>query len=77
MIVDKLENAGLYAGISEKIAKALDVLKDKGLAQKEDGRYDIDGDEMYYLVLRYQSKHVKEEKLKFEAHKNISMFSLF
>ena len=67
MIVDKIENAHLYADVSGNIAKALEILKDKSLAEKENGRYDVDGDELYYIVQRYQSRTIEESK--FEAHK--------
>jgi len=68
MIVDKIENAHLYATLSERIAKGLELIKDPALAQKEDGKYEVDGDNIFYLIQRYTTKD-KEEML-FEAHKN-------
>jgi len=68
MIVDKIENAGLYTGLSESIAKGLKIIQDKNLFEKEDGKYEIDGDNLFVLVQRYTTKD-KEEML-FEAHKN-------
>ena len=68
MIFDKLENAHLYAGLSEGIAKALEMLKDSSLSEKADGRYDVDGDKLYYMVLRYTTKPVEQGRL--EAHKD-------
>jgi len=68
MIVDKLENACAYKSISARMAKAFEILKDESLINKEDGRYDIDGDNIYYMVQRYQTMPVAEGKL--EAHKN-------
>jgi len=67
MIVDKLENANLYTGISEKIASALEILKDPAIADKADGRYDIDGDNLYYMVQRYAAGPIKDGRV--EAHK--------
>jgi len=67
MIIDKLENADLYAGLSAKIKRGLEVLKDKKLSAKKDGRYEVDGDELYYMVQRYPTKPIKEGRL--EAHK--------
>lgn len=67
MVIDKLENAYLYAGLSAKIEKGLEVLKDKKLSTKKDGRYDINGDNLYYIIQRYTTKPIKEGRL--EAHK--------
>jgi YhcH/YjgK/YiaL family protein len=67
MIVDKLENANLYAGISDKINAALEILKDPAVADKADGRYDVDGDNLYYMVQRYSTAPIEEGKI--EAHK--------
>jgi len=67
MIVDKIENADAYAKLSEAIAKALEILRDRELIEKDDGRYDVDGDNLYYLVQRYTTKPVEQCKL--EAHK--------
>ena len=68
MIIDKRENAKLYTGLSESIAKGLEIIQDKSLFEKEDGKYEIDGDNLFILVQRYTTKD-KEEML-FEAHKN-------
>lgn len=67
MVVDKLENAYLYAGLSAKIKRGLEVLKGEKLSAKKDGRYRVDGDELYYIVQRYTTKPLKEGRL--EAHK--------
>lgn len=67
MVVDKLENANLYAGLSVKIKRGLEVLKGEKLSAKKDGRYEIDGDELYYMVQHYTTKPIKEGRL--EAHK--------
>ncbi len=67
MIVDNIENGRLYAGVSKRVAKALEVLKDTDFSNKTDGRYDIDGDNIYYLVQRYTTKPIEQGRL--EAHK--------
>ena len=67
MVVDKLENAYLYAGLSAKIKKGLEVLKEEKLSTKKDGRYEVDGDELYYIIQRYATKPIKAGKL--EAHR--------
>ena len=68
MIVDKIENAGLYKGLSERIAKGLELLKDASIAAQENGKYEVDGDNLFYMIQRYPTKN-KEDSL-FEAHKN-------
>lgn len=67
MVIDKLEKADLYAGLSEKIKKGLEILKDEKLSAKKDGRYEIDGDNIYCLIQRYTTKPVEEGRL--EAHR--------
>jgi YhcH/YjgK/YiaL family protein len=68
MVVDKIENAGLYKGLSEGIAKGLELIKDAGIAAQEDGRYEVDGDNLFYMIQRYPTRN-KQDML-FEAHKD-------
>ncbi len=68
MIADKIENAHLYAPLSPAIAKGLELLKDPTLAEKEDGKYELDGDNMFYMIQRYPTKNKADAR--FEAHKN-------
>jgi YhcH/YjgK/YiaL family protein len=67
MIADKLENAGLYSAIDHRLAKGLELLKDNSLSRRADGRYDLDGDAIYYIVQRYATKPPEEGRL--EAHR--------
>lgn len=66
MIFDTIENCELYKDVSPAIGKALEALKTFDLEGK-DGRYDIDGENIFFIVQRYKSRP-KQEKL--EAHKN-------
>ncbi len=66
MIVDKIENIATYAGLSRGIVKALELLRDGNLAQKVDGRYEVEGKDLFYMVSSYTSKPVDE--CKFETH---------
>lgn len=66
MILDKLENAAMYAGISENLKKGLEFLKNTELSNLEIGRYEIDGKEVFALVSEYDSK--KHEDCRLEAH---------
>lgn len=66
MIADRIDNIAACAGLSTRIVKALELLRDGNLDQKADGRYDVDGKELFYLVSHYTSKPVEE--CKFETH---------
>lgn len=67
MIIDKLNNASLYYGISERIAKALKYLQNNDLSEFQNGRYDIDSDNIFVLVQDYNTKPLSEGK--YEAHR--------
>ncbi|MFC1677415.1 YhcH/YjgK/YiaL family protein [Planctomycetota bacterium] len=67
MIVDRIENAYLYEGVSGAIAKALQALKEQDLTELADGRHDIDGDNIFLLSQRYETKPFEQGKL--EAHR--------
>lgn len=68
MIIDKLENAQFYYGFGEKFQKAFEFLKETNLKDMENGRYEIDGDEIYVALQDYNTK--PESEGKFEAHKD-------
>jgi biofilm protein TabA len=67
MIVDRLENAELYEAVYSKLTRGLELLNDKSLAQKPDGRYQAEGDEIYYIVQRYATRPADQGRL--EAHR--------
>ena len=67
MILDTIDNTRLYLGLHAGFAKAFEILKDKTLAQKEDGKYLVDGEKIYYTIQRYTTKPLNEGKL--EAHR--------
>jgi biofilm protein TabA len=66
MIVDKIENIETYADLSKGVVKALRLLKNGQLAQQEDGRYEVDGDDLFYTVSSYTSKPIDE--CRFQTH---------
>lgn len=51
MIIDSLKNAHKYYSYSPGVKQALEFLQTVDLSKTEPGRYDIDGDNLYYLVL--------------------------
>jgi YhcH/YjgK/YiaL family protein len=68
VIVDKIENAELYKALSDRIAKGLELIQDASIAAQESGKYEVDGEDLFYMIQRYPSKD-KADAL-FEAHKN-------
>jgi biofilm protein TabA len=67
MILDTIDNTRLYVGLHARFAKALEILRDKTLSQKEDGKYAVDGENIYYTIQHYTTKPLNEGKL--EAHR--------
>ena len=67
MIIDKLTNSQLYSGLGERIDKAFAYLKETDFSNKELGKYDINGENIFALVNEYNTKDESEGKL--EAHK--------
>jgi len=67
MILDIIENAHLYYNISKNVARCVKILNDKNILNQPDGKYEIDGEKLYYLVVRYTTKPVYAGEL--EAHR--------
>lgn len=66
MIFGRKEDLNLYRGISENLAKGIDFLLNFD-ASKPEGKYEIDGDKVYALVMSGKTK-LPEEPI-FEAHR--------
>lgn len=66
MICDKLDHLETYTAISERLAKGLRLLKETDFSSMEPGRYEVDGNELYFMVQSYQSKEKNDTP---EAHK--------
>ena len=65
MIKDKLVNSDSYYGISENLKKGFEWLKNNKLDSIDDGRYLIDGENIFANVQSYLTK----DEAPFEAHK--------
>ena len=50
MIFDKVENVKFYKGISSRLDKALELLTAVDFASKADGKHEVDGDNLFYMV---------------------------
>ncbi len=68
MIIDRLENGARYACLGERMARALRFLRETDFSEVAAGRYELDGDALYYLVQVYAPKAVAAGKA--EAHRN-------
>lgn len=67
MITDNLNNAEKYYILGEKFQKGLEFLKNTDMKNLENGKYEIEGDEIFVSVQDYTSKPLSDGK--FEAHK--------
>ena len=67
MTIDRVENAHLYEPMHRRFKKAFAVLADPATARKSDGRYAVDGDDLYYIVQHYTTKPIDQCRL--ESHK--------
>lgn len=67
MILDRVENAARYMGMSKYLDRALAALLKTDFHSLEEGRHDVDGDNVYILV---QSPEFKAaENAHYEAHR--------
>lgn len=56
MIIDALDNAGLYAGIGTRLRTALEALANRDFTESPPGRVEIDGDDVFALVQDYETR---------------------
>lgn len=67
MILDKIENCSRYFSLGKGFEMGFRYLHETDLTELADGRYDIDGDEVFVLLSSYETKS-PAEKLP-EAHR--------
>ncbi len=68
MVIDHLENAYLYEEMHSNFKKAFAFLRREDLASLAPGRYEIDGGNIYALIMEYDTKRWKDGK--WETHRN-------
>jgi biofilm protein TabA len=68
MILDVLANRERYGRMHPRIGRALEYLGKTDFSAMADGRHPIDGDDLYALVLSYETE--AEQERRFEAHRN-------
>ncbi len=64
MVIDKIENSKLYAGLSKNIAKAFAYINETDLTSIEAGKYEIDNGDIFAIVMEYDTK----DKSEIESH---------
>lgn len=67
MILDALENAEKYAGLTEGISEAFGFLDQPGLADLADGKYEIAGERVFAMVSHDPARAVSDGEL--EGHR--------
>jgi len=67
MIIDKIENAHLYAKTHIRIHTALEYIKKTNFLELANGKYEINGDKIFAIVNEYETK--KPAKNLLESHK--------
>jgi YhcH/YjgK/YiaL family protein len=67
MILDQLKHADSYSGLGERFAKGFAFLRRGGLGELAAGRHEIDGDDVYALVMEVELKPMEEGF--WEAHR--------
>jgi len=67
MIFDKIENSAIYESISPLIKKAFEYLKQTDFSGMENGKHEVDGDNLFAIFQEYNTKNDADAKL--EAHR--------
>lgn len=65
MIIDRVEFAKQYAPLSERLKAALELLAETDFSSLPDGKYEVDGDNLFYSIMTYRPK---PENLTPESH---------
>lgn len=66
MIADTIKNRDVYTLLSPRIKTALEYLGTTDFSGMEPGRYNIDGDNIFALIQKYQT--IPKEEAKWECH---------
>jgi YhcH/YjgK/YiaL family protein len=66
VILDIIKNYKHYEKMSPLIARALQIAAQTDFEKLQDGKYEVDGDKLFYIVQRYKTKPSAN---KIEAHR--------
>ena len=68
MIIDTLANSEKYNSLHPLFAKAFEYIKSQNLPNMEDGKFEIDGDNLKAIVSNKNGMTAAESAAKFECH---------
>jgi biofilm protein TabA len=68
MIIDRIEQIGNYAGLGSNFVTAAEFMAGTDLAALENGKHEVDGDNVFVIAIREPGKTQAEARL--EAHRN-------
>ena len=67
MIIDLVDNIKHYSHLEDKFQKAFTFITDPELMLLDNGKYEIDGEDVFAVISQYKTRDANEAKL--EAHK--------
>ena len=67
MILDQLDSALLYGGLGQRIATGLALLNEDSVRSAAPGKYEVCGNDIFYIVDEYETKPIEEGRL--EIHR--------
>lgn len=67
MIIDKIKNINLYKGLQARLDIAFDYIKNNDLTILDSGRHEVDGDNIFLLMNKYETR--LDKAIVLEAHR--------
>lgn len=74
MIYDSLKHISAYRGLSANMDRAIDLLCNTDFSTLAAGRYDVDGDQLFYLV--QEPALLEEDEARYELHRRYADIQL-
>jgi len=66
MIYDTTAHIDIYRGVSPRLSRALELLRDPKLAEMADGTYEVEGKDLFFFLQSYETKPRNDRP---EAHR--------
>lgn len=74
MIFDTIKNIGCYRGLGSNMDRAIEALLSTDFSALETGRYEVDGDDVFFMI---QEPTLKEEdEARYEIHRSYADIQL-
>lgn len=67
MILDQLDSALVYGALGQRIMIGLSLLNEESVCNAEPGKYDVEGENIFYMLDEYETKPAEEGRL--EIHR--------